>query len=56
MPPYRVEYLCSYRPVWRWDGRETESIEEAARDAVVLAATGRTVRIVDARDRVLWSM
>ena len=54
MPPFRVEYLCSYRPIWRWDGQETDDIREAIAEAFTLAAQGRTVRLMDARNVILW--
>ncbi len=54
MAPFRVEYLCLYRPLWRWDGVEYEGIEEAARAAARIAYSGRPARILDAADHCLW--
>ena len=55
MPPFRVEYLCPYRPVWRWDGGEWNSWLLALAEALRVATFGRNVRIVDANDQVVWS-
>ncbi len=55
MPPFRVEYQCIYRPqVWRWDGQESMNFLEAIQIAGAIAATGRTVRILDDQDLIVW--
>lgn len=54
MPPFRVEYLCLYRPVWRWDGGEHDYIRDAVYEALTFVAGGRQARIIDARDECLW--
>lgn len=54
MAPYRVEYLCSYRPVWRWDGAEFTVFRQALHELSLVLASGRKARLLDARDLVLW--
>lgn len=53
MPPYRAEYWCPYRRIWRYDA-ETSDWGQVCNWAQTILDIGRQVRIVDVGDRVLW--
>ena len=59
-PSYRVEYLCSFRPVWREveGAPETENFNEAVglAAAVFPMRAGRPVRVVDDTGKTCFSL